>query len=57
MKTYTLRDIPSYVHAGWKAAAAVKGLSMKQFCYMALLSEIQKTLGRSDKDKEKQDEE
>ena len=50
MKTYTLRDIPSTVHAGWKAASAIQGISMRDFCLKAILLEVQRTLKKGDKE-------
>ena len=40
MPDYTLREIPSDLHRAWKSAAALRGWSMKDYCYVALQRQI-----------------
>ena len=44
MANYTLRDVPNDLHRAWKSAAALKGHSMKDYCYIALQMRIVKDL-------------
>ena len=43
---YTLRDIPLDLHRAWKTSAALKGETMKDFCYRALQNQVRKDIER-----------
>lgn len=44
MTDYTLRDIPKDIHRAWKAASAMKSISMRDYCFVALKTKINKDL-------------
>jgi len=44
MGDYTLRDIPTDLHRAWKTAAAIKGIPMKQYAFIALKKMVSETL-------------
>jgi len=44
MNSYTLREIPSDLHNSWKAAAALQGISMKDYCFVALHNQVAKDM-------------
>lgn len=41
MADYTLREIPNDLHRAWKSSAALRGWSMKDYCYVALQRQIE----------------
>ena len=49
MKKFLLEDIPPELHQSWKIYAAVLGISMKDFCLVALTDMI-KNVKESGKD-------
>jgi len=44
MTDYTLRDIPIDIHRAWKAASAMKSISMRDYCFVALKQKIHKDI-------------
>jgi hypothetical protein len=56
MPDYTLREIPSDLHKAWKSSAALRGWSMKDYCYVALQRQIKADLIRKDESEGKSDE-
>ena len=44
----TLREIPSDLHKAWKSSAALRGWSMKDYCYVALQRQIRTDLERKE---------
>lgn len=50
MYTYTLRDIPETLHNTWKASAALKGETMRDFCFRSIANQVARDLkGKSEK--------
>ncbi len=41
MPDFILRDIPKTLHTKWKLYATAQGISMKDFCYIALIHEVE----------------
>jgi len=50
MNAYTLRDIPADLHHAWKSAAAMRGETMRDYCFRALLKTIRHDLLDSKKE-------
>ena len=48
MGDYTLRDIPSDLHRAWKSAAALKGWTMKDYCYVAIQRQVVIDVGQKE---------
>jgi len=39
---YTLREVPRDLHSAWKAAAALRGLSMRAYAIIALSEKVKR---------------
>lgn len=44
MHDYTLRDMPGDLHRAWKISAALRDISMKDYCFVALRIAISQDL-------------
>jgi len=56
MSDYTLRNIPGDLHRAWKAASAMKDITMLDYCFIALRAmikqDLQKQAGSQKKEQE-----
>lgn len=50
MYTYTLRDIPESLHNTWKASAALKSETMRDYCFRSIANQVARDLKKTSKE-------